>query len=391
MKMEEELFLQANDFVSKFKSSFSSLLVNKNFVDVTLVCHDGQISAHKVILIASSSLFLTILRDNPHPHPLLYLKGVSIQQLSALLQFLYTGEVRVVKKDLEYFLDTAKELQIEGLVNEEAGAKEDKLIQQDIEQEDQFKSEPDIYDGFQYAGPSYSEEGASSENIVATAAPTEVDLMHGDNERVQRTHKGSTGGRLLRNPVWDYFVKLDNRSSCLTCGFSLVGYNTSSLIKHLENKHEDTHREYREKYQIAWHHKVNHQKTPLLGSKSDRPSQPNRVRGKLHKSPVHNFFTRTENHSNCNYCAANMLGHNPTTLSKHLESYHMEQYREFREMYRQAWENKRKDIQEKKDLQEDNFEQWNDAFEISYDEDTQGDAFVDGFGDSDNYIDWCNA
>ena len=47
--MGEELFLEANDFASKFKSSFSCLLENKNFVDVTLICHDGQISAHKVM------------------------------------------------------------------------------------------------------------------------------------------------------------------------------------------------------------------------------------------------------------------------------------------------------------------------------------------------------
>ena len=94
--MEEELFLQANNFESKFKTSFAVLLENKNFLDVTLACHDGQISAHKVILCASSSLFLTILKENCHPHPLLYLRVVSIKQLSSLIHFLYKGDVRLL-------------------------------------------------------------------------------------------------------------------------------------------------------------------------------------------------------------------------------------------------------------------------------------------------------
>ena len=75
--------------------------------------------------------------------------------------------------------------------------------------------------------------------------------MHVDSEKTKRFLKGSTGGRILRNPVWDYFEKLENRSCCTTCGFSLTGFNTSSLIKHLENRHADTYREYSEKYQIA--------------------------------------------------------------------------------------------------------------------------------------------
>merc|ERR1712241_49401 len=152
-KMGEELFLEANDFASKFKSSFSCLLDSKNFVDVTLVCSDGQISAHKVILCASSSLFLRILKKNPHPHPPLYLKGVSIRQLSSLLSFVYAGQVKVAKDELDKFLETARELSIEGLLSKETENKEEERKEENAESTKQIKSEPEILEEYQYDFP----------------------------------------------------------------------------------------------------------------------------------------------------------------------------------------------------------------------------------------------
>ena len=384
--MGEELFLEANDFASKFKSSFSCLLENKNFVDVTLVCQDGQISAHKVILSASSSLFLKILKSNPHPHPLLYLKGVSFHHLSSLLHFLYAGEVTVAKDDLDRFLETAKELQIEGLLGKETEQKEGGGKEQNVETEKQIKSEPEILDDYQPDYSGYLEQGDDFGHEEPAGSSTEVELFDTDQDTTKKPQRKE--GRLLRNPVWDYFIKQDNRSSCLTCGFSLLGKHTSSLIKHLENRHPGTYAEYWKKYQVAWSQKMSNQKIPLLGPEQEKyHSQPTRrVKGKLNKSPVHHFFTREDHYSNCNYCPAKMLGHSPTTLSKHLEAHHLEQFKQFRVMYKQAWENKRKTMEVKMDQQEENYEQWNDTFEISYNGDPH---IVNGDDDAQNsYIDW---
>ena len=45
-------------------------------------------------------------------------------------------------------------------------------------------------------------------------------------------------------------------------------------------------------------------------------------------------------------CEFILMGHNPNTLKKHLES-HPEQYHQFSEMFQLAWKQKRKQMKEK--------------------------------------------
>ena len=79
----EKLCLQWNDFKENVSSAFGDLRQDKEFTDVTLVCDDGQqVEAHKVVHVASSPFFLNILKRNKHPHPLIYMKGVSSDNLN---------------------------------------------------------------------------------------------------------------------------------------------------------------------------------------------------------------------------------------------------------------------------------------------------------------------
>ena len=55
--MSEKLSLRWDDFQDNTQKAFGNLREGSDFVDVTLVCEDGQqVEAHKVIL-ATSSLF----------------------------------------------------------------------------------------------------------------------------------------------------------------------------------------------------------------------------------------------------------------------------------------------------------------------------------------------
>ena len=83
---------------------------------VTLACEDGQeVEAHKVVLIASSPFFLNILKRNKHPHPLIYMRGVKSENLTAIVDFFYHGEANVFQENLDSFLVLAEELQLKGL------------------------------------------------------------------------------------------------------------------------------------------------------------------------------------------------------------------------------------------------------------------------------------
>ena len=115
-KMAEKLRLQWNDFQENIKIAFGHLRGTTDFVDVTLACEDGQqIEAHKVILAASSPFFQKILKGNKHSHPLIYMRGVNSDNMTAIIDFLYYGEANVYQENLEGFLAIAEELQIKGL------------------------------------------------------------------------------------------------------------------------------------------------------------------------------------------------------------------------------------------------------------------------------------
>ena len=126
----EEYLLSSKDFSASIKKTFSHLANDTNFADVTLACNDDkQLKAHKVILGGSSNFFRKILLNNPHQHPFIYLKGLQFEDIKvtlwsspcpnaspqAVLEYLYLGETRIRKDQVSSFLDTARELQVEGL------------------------------------------------------------------------------------------------------------------------------------------------------------------------------------------------------------------------------------------------------------------------------------
>ena len=114
--MSEKLCLQWKDFTDNVKVAFTNFREDKDFSDVTLVCEDGQqIEAHKVVLAASSPFFQNLLRRNKHPHPLVFMRGVKSDDLTAIVDFLYQGEANVNQDNLESFLAIAEDLQLKGL------------------------------------------------------------------------------------------------------------------------------------------------------------------------------------------------------------------------------------------------------------------------------------
>ena len=108
--------LSWDKFQSNAEHTFRNLRNDPHFTDVTLVCRDYEhIQAHKVILSSCSPFFKHILVNSPHKNPLLFLNGVTSDDLQSLLQFMYSGEAQVKDENLPQFLFTANEFKIEGL------------------------------------------------------------------------------------------------------------------------------------------------------------------------------------------------------------------------------------------------------------------------------------
>ena len=122
MGSAEKFCLRWNDFESNISVAFRELREEKDFFDVTLACEDSQVQAHKVILSACSPFFRSVLRKNPHQHPLLYLKGVKYQEMLSVLNFMYMGEVNVAQEELNSFLAVAEELRVKGLTQNNSEA-----------------------------------------------------------------------------------------------------------------------------------------------------------------------------------------------------------------------------------------------------------------------------
>jgi len=115
MSSSEKFCLRWNDFESNISVAFREIREEKDFFDCTLSVGTRQIQAHKLILSACSPFFRSILRQNPHQHPLLYLKGVEFTDLQAVLNFMYHGEVNVAQEELNSFLAVAEDLKVKGL------------------------------------------------------------------------------------------------------------------------------------------------------------------------------------------------------------------------------------------------------------------------------------
>ena len=138
MQTGEKLCLQWNDFQENITSVFAQLREDREFADVTPACEDGQqIEAHTVVLISSSPFFKNLLSKNKHPRPLIFMRGVEFEHLSALVDFLYLGEANVLQDNIDSFLAVAAELKLKGF----SGNAEHQEVEKDVVQPKRAKKE----------------------------------------------------------------------------------------------------------------------------------------------------------------------------------------------------------------------------------------------------------
>lgn len=113
---DENFCLRWNDYEKKYAETFRTLREDEHFADVTLACEGHAVKAHRIILCACSGYFGHILRTiNPAQHPVLLLSDVRPTDLTALMDFIYFGQVNITQDSLQSFLKVADKLKIKGL------------------------------------------------------------------------------------------------------------------------------------------------------------------------------------------------------------------------------------------------------------------------------------
>ena len=125
----EKLCLKWNDFEQNISSAFGLLRQDTDFVDVTLVSEDGQqVELHKVVLASSSPFFKQLLKGSKQTQqPWILMRGTKFEDLTAIADFLYFGEVNVLQENLDDFLALAAELQLKGLSRNKEGDEAGKM------------------------------------------------------------------------------------------------------------------------------------------------------------------------------------------------------------------------------------------------------------------------
>ena len=115
--MEEgNICLSSTTYGNHLTDTFKKLFSSHSYADVTLVSDDNQqMKAHKFILSACSPILDAMLTTNPHPHTLLYMRGIKLLELQAIVEFMYLGMTYVSKNRLVEFMKIAKDLGIKEL------------------------------------------------------------------------------------------------------------------------------------------------------------------------------------------------------------------------------------------------------------------------------------
>ena len=195
----EKFSLKWTDFDVNASKAFRKLRREEDFFDVTLVSDDEHhISAHKLVLSSSSEFFKNILRKVKEANPVIYLNGIQAKELYSVMDYIYEGEVQLHQKDLDYFLEIAQKLKIEGMMgssNSEEDINEEKVSTVD----NIIDMPPDCVDNIS----NFKEENQTPKRIVEKS----LSLVGQDPSRIEAS-----------KAVDELVIKKGDLWECLTCG-----------------------------------------------------------------------------------------------------------------------------------------------------------------------------
>ncbi|XP_012135416.1 uncharacterized protein LOC100875444 isoform X2 [Megachile rotundata] len=114
--MGEKTFnLTWNNHLANLSGLFEGLYKSGSLTDTTLACQGGMLRAHRLVLAACSPYFERVFKEHYGEQPILILKGVAVEEMECLLDFMYRGSIDIAEEHLPSLIKTATDLEIRGL------------------------------------------------------------------------------------------------------------------------------------------------------------------------------------------------------------------------------------------------------------------------------------
>ena len=198
MEDDQQFCLRWNNHQSTLISVFDTLLENEKLVDCTLAAEGRIMKAHKVVLSACSPYFATLLQEQYDKHPIFILKDVKFQELRAMMDYMYRGEVNISQDQLAALLKAAESLQIKGLSDNRTGGGSSNAAPSRAEQQQQQQQQQQHHRGLNVPGGSKLGGGYT---IEAQTKRARVGAGPMDTQDMSASREGSSSPSRRRRKV----------------------------------------------------------------------------------------------------------------------------------------------------------------------------------------------
>ena len=194
--------------------------------DIAIICQDQKvIKAHKVVLCSQSNVFKTIIQENLY-NSLIFMRGIDFEEMKALLDLLYFGEVGLKQVKLASFMDTAKDL---GVIDVDIKWNEKEMVEVDADENGIHVSKSKLDSNEEIGKDQDGVELDQSEVIPLNPIMSEDGKKYSDGKEVLP----QTNVNRSRNANCH---TEEHKRFCKDCSFSCM--TTTGLNLHRQNVHE---------------------------------------------------------------------------------------------------------------------------------------------------------
>ena len=221
-----------HSYSDHLKEMMHIMKMDDTFTDVTLVSDDGRkVRAHKAVLGASSPIMKDMMiRENTS---IVDLKGIALEEIDAILHFVYLGEATLHPERMKKFLDAVQMLKVKELC---------KKSKMEFEQINTIN-----FEDVMYSSEQYNKDCTKQSNVTSTYGCSQCDKQF-STKIILRRHIKSLHKKYACNQCDRQFTRQDTltthiqskhegvKYTCSQCDYQ-TGYQ-SHLRRHIQNVHK---------------------------------------------------------------------------------------------------------------------------------------------------------